>query len=987
MVKKNIFVALIAMLMVFSVPGYNRLSVSAPEEVAEVGDIEQSQEFPLEGDQDPAKRNDQFPAIQIVSNASAAPISAFALSIPKVQKRKAVIKSEPRIDSGNTAIVPETAKPITKTPSFLVSEWIDVPNSLIEHFRSLPVPAPLVKINNLKTPVASAARPIVVKPIITKPLVENASSLVSSAVFGRPLLPLIPLVRTFSLIEITSSHVSSLISTRPLLDFVPEHVIAKPSIKSFSLVETTFSQVSSSISTRPLLPLIPEPAITKPTIKSFSLVETASSQVLSSVFERPLQLLFKTSVAAAPVAKVETKPASSSIDPALTAVNVSQTRAEAPAVINGQTAFSQEMLRPLVTVPQPSEMLLSDAPIGSSGGPSIESSLTTENPVTATVSNRAAETRPVLITAQSIFSMDMLKPMSSRPTFPPNPFSSVDAPAIEGNFCDPNYVGPPIRFSQTIELKLDDLLNQVSSRFGVNFIVGPGIGQLPLNVKAGNIPWNVLLRSQLYVSGVRSQCIDSSTIELVLNDKVVGLEKGRNEAEKLETRYIKLKYLQPSSSENKNIAGQSSGSGGGQNGSGQGCQQSQGSQGGGQGGGSQSSIPQRCKFERLMTEVRQILGINDQAGAAIKTEDSSGGQSSVSTKGEAIKRAYVGQVPGRNMLLVNATESQLKDIQELIRHADVPPFQVVIKGLVYTANENKLKDIGVTASAILGTGNLNTLGGVTSQPGPAPASSPGTGTTATTTTGDLLPGGVRTLGPGFSQPSGNGNGIFGFSTIIGTAQFSMQVNALQQNGTITLKSRPFATVLDGDTTDLTVGRQVPVIIQAVNNLGGAVGTLQILQAANLLSVTPHVIDDENGNPTAVNLELQLESNDVDPSIISQGVPSVSVKSIQSNFILNQEQTAILGGFTVDSDSKTVTKTPGLGDVPILGELFKRRVRTTQISRLYFAISVTVIPYGGNIEPVKVPGATTDPPTLTPEMKKRADAAEPKQVVAPANDPH
>ncbi|MEP6788039.1 MAG: hypothetical protein ABJB40_06375, partial [Acidobacteriota bacterium] len=115
---------------------------------------------------------------------------------------------------------------------------------------------------------------------------------------------------------------------------------------------------------------------------------------------------------------------------------------------------------------------------------------------------------------------------------------------------------------------------------------------------------------------------------------------------------------------------------------------------------------------------------------------------------------------------------------------------------------------------------------------------------------------------------------------------------------------------------------------------------------------------------------------------------VSVKSIQSNFILNQEQTAILGGFTVDSDNKTITKTPGLGDIPILGELFKRRVRTSQINRLYFAISVTVIPYGGQIEPVKVPGADPDPPSLTPTMLDRSNKAEPKTVVpTPSATPH
>lgn len=552
-------------------------------------------------------------------------------------------------------------------------------------------------------------------------------------------------------------------------------------------------------------------------------------------------------------------------------------------------------------------------------------------------------------------------------------------PAAEGNFCDERYIGESMTYMQNIETDLDDLLIQVNRRFGISFVTAPNLGRLPINIKSQNVPWTSILRAQFYVLGIKAKCIDDRTIQLVKNDDLTELESDEQQALSLETRYIKLKYLQPTSSGNQNIAGQSSYQGMSQYSP---CQQTTGQYG----GGGQNDLLQSCKFERLIREIQQILGATgnsaspDQA-ATYTTKDSDGKTVRVQ------RRPYVGQVPGRNMLLVKANKAQLAEIEELIKRSDIPPFQIVIKALVYTANENKLRDIGVQASAILGSANLKQLGGITSQP---PVTSTGTGTgtgTATSTSpGQLNPGGVRTLGPGFLQPLGTSDSIFGLSAIVGTAQFTVQVTALEQNGIISLKSRPFATVLDGDTADLTVGRQIPVIIQATNNIGGSPGTLQILQAANLLRVTPHVIDDENGVPTAVNLELRLESNDVDTSVVSQSVPSVAVRSIQSKFILNQEQTAILGGFTVDSDTKTVSKTPGLGDIPILGELFKRRIRSTQINRLYFAISVTVIPYGGTIEPVKVPGATTDVPTITPEMLKRAELGEPKAVPTPTPTP-
>ena len=164
---------------------------------------------------------------------------------------------------------------------------------------------------------------------------------------------------------------------------------------------------------------------------------------------------------------------------------------------------------------------------------------------------------------------------------------------------------------------------------------------------------------------------------------------------------------------------------------------------------------------------------------------------------------------------------------------------------------------------------------------------------------------------------------------------------------ISVKSRPFAAVIDGLCTQLNVGRELPIVIDST--LGGQ-GDVVFVNAANNLAVTPYVIDDENGNPMAVTLDLRLDANDIDSSVTARGVPAISRRSIQTQLLLGEDKTAILGGFTVDQDSKTVSKTPILGDIPIIGELFKRRIRDTRINRLYFAISVSVVPYPEAIAP-------------------------------------
>jgi type II secretory pathway component GspD/PulD (secretin) len=297
-------------------------------------------------------------------------------------------------------------------------------------------------------------------------------------------------------------------------------------------------------------------------------------------------------------------------------------------------------------------------------------------------------------------------------------------------------------------------------------------------------------------------------------------------------------------------------------------------------------------------------------------------------------RGAVAVIPGRNIFVVRGTEEQLRLIKKFIELADRPPFQVIIRGLVYTANVDRLRDIGVQTTIV---------------------------------DGKIIPDRVKPEGTflGISSLTG----LFDFSTLIGTVDFNVQASALQRNGIISIKSRPFAIVLDGDKTDLEVGRQIPVLTQG-SVVGGDAGNLEFIGASSLLSVTPHVMDDDNGNPIAVNLELQIESNEVDTAVISQDLPSINRRSINSRLILTQDKTVVLGGFTIDSVNDSVSKVPGLGDIPLLGYLFKRKVRQDQVNRLYFAISVTVVPYGQVLEPVIVPGATTEIPSVNPEVMKR-----------------
>ncbi|HUF04012.1 MAG TPA: type II and III secretion system protein [Aridibacter sp.] len=510
--------------------------------------------------------------------------------------------------------------------------------------------------------------------------------------------------------------------------------------------------------------------------------------------------------------------------------------------------------------------------------------------------------------------------------------ASKKNPALlqEPNFCDEGYTGQPIDFVQTAELTLNDLLFQIHNRFGINFVAGPAVVNQPINVKIDNVPWTTVLRSQLFILGIRSTCIgDGSTIQLVKNEQLPRLQ----DTAEVKTSFVKLNFLQPATTGNVDIAGRSNNRGTSQSNQCQGIGGGGGGQFGGGGGQFGGGGNQACGiFERLIIEIEKILGLRP---TNISSVGGGGGQTGQQQQTEAIRTdRYVTQVPGRNILAIRATDEEMDLIDEIITRADRAPFQIVVRGLVYTANENKLKDIGVQTE-IFTDPDKRASGGI------------------------------------FGVPVSGLGTLFDFSTMIGTTNFNVQASALAQNGVISIKSRPFAAVLDGETVDLDVGRQIPVLIQAQNTIGGVPGTLEILEAGNILSLTPQVLDDENGEPKAVSLTLQLESNDVDLSVVSQGVPSVNRRSIQTKLLLNEELTIILGGFTVDTISRDVSKTPGLGDIPLIGLLFKRRINRKELNRLYFAISVQVVKYGEIIPPASIPGADTVIPGPTKQVLKTA----------------
>jgi type IV pilus assembly protein PilQ len=507
-------------------------------------------------------------------------------------------------------------------------------------------------------------------------------------------------------------------------------------------------------------------------------------------------------------------------------------------------------------------------------------------------------------------SLDPIPPISSIPS---------NTPQSRNIFCEGG-TGENYSISITRPIAFIDLINVFRQNFNVNLVLDQEIQQLPINYNVENVPWTSILRMIMELNELEAKCIDGGKIVLIAKrSKLAEMENQRRLSSPLQKEVFRLRYIQQTSGSRVNAAGQQTGS-------------------------SNASI------QSLEDAIRDIL----QSGSD--------------------KRASVRRVPGRNELIVSATRDQIEDVRQLIERFDRPAYQVKLSALMYTVNETKLRDIGSQLNVILGNAQQTDLGGISTLAG---GSNQGSGSSAGNSAVGRVPSGVGNIGQGFSRPANvlqaaNPAGIFGVTTIIGTAQFNYQLSLAKQNGAINVQSRPFGIVGDGEVFDLTSGTQIPVALPII--AGGSVtptGQLQFVEASRIAQIVPQVAELEDGKPGFVTLTLRLENNSVDTSIASSSTvaPPVNRQSLQTVLRLRNGETAIVGGLTADSVSHSSNKVPGLSAIPLLGNLFKRQTDQENRDRLYFAITAEVIQEGAPLKSAPVPtDATTEPPPA-PEAQK------------------
>jgi pilus assembly protein CpaC len=173
----------------------------------------------------------------------------------------------------------------------------------------------------------------------------------------------------------------------------------------------------------------------------------------------------------------------------------------------------------------------------------------------------------------------------------------------------------------------------------------------------------------------------------------------------------------------------------------------------------------------------------------------------------------------------------------------------------------------------------------------------------------VIPDSVQGLG-GLPLQLGSSNHYLAFTTVIDSV-----INLLVNDGDARLLAEPTLTCIDGGQADFLVGGEVPIPVQ---NQDGALNVI-FKQFGIILKVEPQA-----GDAGLIRTKVNVEVSSVDKSISVLGIPGFASRKTNTEMNVQSGKPMVIAGLFSSEDAKTVVKFPGLGQLPILGELFKSR---------------------------------------------------------------
>jgi type IV pilus assembly protein PilQ len=336
------------------------------------------------------------------------------------------------------------------------------------------------------------------------------------------------------------------------------------------------------------------------------------------------------------------------------------------------------------------------------------------------------------------------------------------------------------------------------------------------------------------------------------------------------------------------------------------------------------------------------------------------GASANTSRGFLSARGSVSFDVRTNTLLLNDTPEKIKQIRELIAVLDKPVQQVLIESRIVIATDDFSRELGVKwgVQATHTTANGNVIGTSPNGGGNGAASlAIDTHNVATkyaydqanySGTGPLpQPGAItyQTGSGGFNVnlPATSPAGALGLAILGRNYLVDLELSAAQTEGRSEVVSSPRVITANQQEAVIRQGQEIGyVTFQNSSGGGGASGTatVQFKDAVLELKVTPTITSDNR-----VYLAINVKKDALAGYITVPGsgqVPTIDTREINTSVLVDNGQTVVLGGIYEINKTNTVTKVPGLGDIPGLGALFRKTSRNDTKAELLIFVTPRIL---------------------------------------------
>ena len=301
-----------------------------------------------------------------------------------------------------------------------------------------------------------------------------------------------------------------------------------------------------------------------------------------------------------------------------------------------------------------------------------------------------------------------------------------------------------------------------------------------------------------------------------------------------------------------------------------------------------------------------------------------------------------------NTLLVQDTAESLQDIRRMVSTLDVPIKQVLIESRIVVVNDDFSRDLGIR----LGVTALNEN---SAGDGGQFISGTGTGTdtmvnSAISNLGDpangtIFPVQVPQLSNRYNVnvPIADAAGRFALAVLENDFLVDLELTALEAEGRGEIVSTP--RVITANQKEASIKQGVEIPYQQAASSGAT--TVQFKEAVLELTVTPQITPDNN-----IIMDLSVSKDNVGEIISTGGlggtVPSIDTRSVETQVLVSDGQTVVLGGIYETERRETISKVPFLGDIPVLGNLFKSKQRIDNKAELLIFVTPRILEEGSSI---------------------------------------